>query len=57
MNGLLGKLIIQGLELDERKLEDPGDSLINERENFGVQHFPLFNLLKPEDIDWLSGLS
>ena len=27
------------------------------RVNFGVQQLPLFNLLKPEDIDWLSGLS
>ena len=24
------------------------------RENFGVQQLPLFNLLKPEDVDWLS---
>ena len=26
------------------------------RENFGVQQFPLFNLLKPEDVDWLACL-
>ena len=24
----------------------------NERENFGVQQMPLFNLLKPEELDW-----
>ena len=28
-----------------------------ERENFGVQHLPPFNLLKPEDVDWLLCLS
>ena len=26
--------------------------LINERENFGIQQFPLFNLLEPEELDW-----
>ena len=29
----------------------------NERENFGVQQLPLFNLLNPEDVDCLSCLS
>ena len=29
-----------------------GDSLRNERENFGVQQLPLFNLLKLEELDW-----
>ena len=28
-----------------------------ERENFGVQQLPLFNLLKSEDLDWLVCLS
>ena len=27
------------------------------RANFGVQQLPLFNLLKPEDVDWLACLS
>ena len=27
------------------------------RENFGVQQLPLFNLLRPEDADWLTCLS
>ena len=27
------------------------------RANFGVQQLPLFNLLRPEDVDWLSCLS
>ena len=27
------------------------------RANFGVQQLPLFNFLRPEDIDWLSSLS
>ena len=29
-----------------------GDSWKSERENFGVQQLPLFNLLKPEELDW-----
>ena len=28
--------------------------LENVRENFGVQQLPLFNLLKPEELDWYS---
>ena len=28
------------------------DYLINERESFGVQQLPLFNLLKFEELDW-----
>ena len=31
--------------------------LINERENFGVQQLPLFNLLEPEKLDWQVCLS
>ena len=27
------------------------------RANFGVQQLPLFNLLRPEDVDWLACLS
>ena len=27
------------------------------RANFGVQQLPLFNLLRPEDVDWLVCLS
>ena len=27
------------------------------RANFGVQQLPLFNLLRPEDADWLTCLS
>ena len=27
------------------------------RANFGVQQLPLFNLLRPEDADWLACLS
>ena len=34
-----------------KKLEKYG------RANFGVQQLPLFNLLRPEDADWLTCLS
>ena len=39
------------LKLDLENLEEYG------RENFGVQQLPLFNLLEPDDVDWLAGLS
>ena len=33
------------------------DFLKKERENFGVQQLPLFNLLAPEELDWQACLS
>ena len=38
--------ILEHLRTLEEYLEKNG------RENFGVQHLPLFNLLKPEELDW-----
>ena len=33
------------------------EDLVKKRDGkFGVQQLPLFNILKPEDVDWLVGL-
>ena len=53
VNGLLGKIDNSKLGIWMREnLRIQGDSLRNERENFGVQQLPLFKLLEPEELDW-----
>ena len=39
-------LILSSKSLVMRNVDEYG------RENFGVQQFPLFNLLEPEELDW-----
>ena len=48
----LEKLQFKAWNWMEENLRIQGDFLRNERENFGVQQLPLFNLLTPEELDW-----
>ena len=56
--GLGGSWTVQSLSNFE-PCEDDSCQVLKEygRANFGVQQLPLFNLLRPEDVDWLSCLS
>ena len=57
MDDFLKKWWFKTWNLIEAKLRVQDESLRNGSENFGVQQLPLFNLLKPEDVDWLICLS
>ena len=58
LTALGGDLTVQPLSHFEQ-FEDHSLTNLEEygRANFGVQQLPLFNLLKPEDVDWLACLS
>ena len=48
----LEKLQFKAWNWTEANLRVQDDPLRHERENFGVQQLPLFNLLTPEELDW-----
>ena len=52
VDDFLEKLQFKAWNWMEANLRIQGDSLRNERANFGVQQLPLFNLLTPEELDW-----